>query len=48
MLPGFTTYGTTEMDAVAKVQAHELCVLAERPGHGEAFPEFLAVSFVAA
>jgi hypothetical protein len=38
----------TRTDAVAKVQALALRVLAERLEHGEAVPEFLSVSFQAA
>lgn len=48
ILPGVMTYGTTETDAVAKVQALALRVLAERLEHGEAGPEFLTVTFAAA
>ena len=47
-LPGVLTYGVTRTDAVAKVQALALRVLAERLEHGEAVPEFLTVSFHAA
>jgi len=46
-LPGVLTYGVTRTDAVAKVQALALRVLAERLEHGEADPEFLSVSFQA-
>jgi predicted RNase H-like HicB family nuclease len=35
-LPGVLTYGVTRLDAVAKVQALALRVLAERLEHGEA------------
>jgi hypothetical protein len=38
----------TRTDAVAKVQALALRVLAERLEHGEAVPELLTVSFHAA
>ena len=48
LLPGVLAYGTTETDAVARVQALALRVLAERREHGEAFPEFLTVTFQAA
>lgn len=48
VLPGVLAYGTTETDAVAKVQALALRVLAERLDHGEAVSEFLTVSFQAA
>lgn len=37
-LPGVASYGTTKTDAVAKVQALALRVLAERLEHGEAVP----------
>lgn len=47
-LPGVLTYGVTRPDAVAKVQALALRVLAERLEHGEAVPELLNVSFLAA
>jgi predicted RNase H-like HicB family nuclease len=47
-LPGVASYGTTRIDAVAKVQALALRVLAERLEQGEAVPELLDVSFQAA
>jgi predicted RNase H-like HicB family nuclease len=47
-LPGVLTYGVTRTDAVAKIQALALRVLAERLEHGEAVPELLTVSFHAA
>ena len=47
-LPGVLVYGVTETDAVAKVQALALRVLADRLEHGEAVPEFLNVTFLAA
>lgn len=47
-LPGVLTYGVTKTDAVAKVQALALRVLAERLEQGEAVPEFLNVTFLAA
>jgi predicted RNase H-like HicB family nuclease len=47
-LPGVVSYGTTKTDAVAKVQALALRVLADRLEHGEAVPELLNVSFQAA
>ena len=47
-LPGVQTYGATRTDAVAKVQALALRVLADRLEHGEAAPELLSVSFQAA
>jgi predicted RNase H-like HicB family nuclease len=48
LLPGVAVYGTTRVDAVAKVQALALSVLAERLDNGEAVPELLSVSFQAA
>lgn len=45
VLPGVVAYGTTRVDAIAKVQALALRVLAERLEHGEAVPELLSVSF---
>jgi predicted RNase H-like HicB family nuclease len=47
-LPGVMTYGVTPTDAVAKVQALALRVLAERLEQGEAVPELLTVTFQAA
>ena len=47
-LPGVQSYGVTRTDAVAKIQALALRVLAERLEHGEAVPEYLNVSFHAA
>ena len=47
-LPGVLTYGMTRTDAVAKVQALALRVLAERLEQGEAVPELLTVTFHAA
>lgn len=37
-LPGVLAYGTTETDAIAKVQALARRVLAERLEHGETAP----------
>ncbi|MEX1256917.1 MAG: type II toxin-antitoxin system HicB family antitoxin [Gemmatimonadota bacterium] len=48
VLPGVLAYGTTRVDAVTKVQALALRVLAERLERGEAVPELLSVSFQAA
>jgi predicted RNase H-like HicB family nuclease len=47
-LPGVLAYGVTAADAIARVQALALRVLADRLEHGEAVPEFLTVSFRAA
>src|SRR5690606_18634043 len=47
-LPGVMTYGMTQVDAIARVQALALRVLAERLEHGEAVPELRSVTFQAA
>lgn len=47
-LPGVLVYGQTEEEAIAKVQALALRVLADRIEHGEANPEPMNISFVAA
>ncbi|HVG43247.1 MAG TPA: type II toxin-antitoxin system HicB family antitoxin [Longimicrobium sp.] len=47
-LPGVMTYGRDRSDAVARVQALALRVLADRLEHGEAVAEPLSVSFLAA
>ena len=47
-LPGVLAYGDSQEDAVSKVQALALRVLAERLEHGEAGPELLSISFNAA
>ncbi len=47
-LPGVMAYGVTRADAIARTQALALRVLAERLEHGEAVPELLNVSFLAA
>ena len=47
-VPGVMAYGVTRPDAVARVQALALRVLADRLEHGEAVPEFLNVTFQAA
>ena len=47
-LPGTMCYGTTRDEAIARVQALALRVLAERPEHAEAPAELLDVSFRAA
>jgi predicted RNase H-like HicB family nuclease len=46
-LPGVLVYGRTRADAVARVQALALRVLADRLDNGEAVPEPLGVSFLA-
>ena len=47
-LPGVLSYGADESEALAKVQALALRVLAERLEHREAPGKFLNVSFRAA
>ena len=47
-LPGVMTYGASEDEAMAKVQALALRVVAERLEHGEAGPDLLSISFAAA
>jgi predicted RNase H-like HicB family nuclease len=47
-VPGVLAYGVTRPDAVARVQALALRVLAERLEHGEAVAELLNVTFQAA
>ena len=46
-LPGVMTYGASRPEAIARVQALALRVLAEQLEHGEAAPELLSVSFAA-
>ena len=47
-IPGALVYGTTTQDAVAKVQALALRILADRIEHGEISPELVDLSFRAA
>ena len=47
-LPGVLAYGKTRDDAMVRVQALALRVLAERFERGEAAPALLSVSFRAA
>jgi predicted RNase H-like HicB family nuclease len=47
-LPGVLAYGQTSDEAIAKVQALALRVLADRLEHGEGAPELLNISFAAA
>jgi len=47
-LPGVLAYGDSAQEAVAKVQALALRVIAERLEHGEAGPDLLSISFNAA
>jgi predicted RNase H-like HicB family nuclease len=47
-LPGTMTYGKTREEAMAKVQALALRVVADRLEHAEAAPELVSVVFGAA
>jgi predicted RNase H-like HicB family nuclease len=47
-LPGVLVYGQTKEEALAKVQALALRVLADRLEHGEAAPALMSVAFRAA
>lgn len=47
-LPGVLVYGTDQNDALAKVKALALRVIADRLEHGEATPDLADVSFRAA
>ena len=47
-LPGVLTYGASREEAIARVQALALRVLAERLEHGETKPALIDVSFKAA
>ena len=47
-LPGVMVYGKTREDALAKVQALALRVLADQIEHGEAVRDLITVSFQAA
>ncbi len=47
-LPGVMTYAVTPEDAMARVQALALRVVADRLEQGEAGPELLSISFAAA
>ncbi len=47
-LPGVLVYGQTESEAIAKVQALALRVLADQVEHSEAAPGLMSISFVAA
>ena len=44
-IPGALVYGATTKDAVAKVQALALRILAERIEHSEISPELVNLSF---
>jgi predicted RNase H-like HicB family nuclease len=47
-LPGVMAYGQTEAEAIAKVKALALRVMADRLDHGEAIPELADVFSLAA
>jgi predicted RNase H-like HicB family nuclease len=47
-LPGVMTYGQTVEEAIARVQALALRVVAERLEHGEMSADLVSVSFAAA
>lgn len=47
-LPGALAYGQTHLEAIARVKALALRVLADQLEHGEAAPDMLSVSFAAA
>jgi predicted RNase H-like HicB family nuclease len=46
-LPGVLAYGSTKQEAIAKVQALALHVIADKLEHGEATFELLNLCFVA-
>jgi len=47
-LPGVMVYGHTREEAAARVQALALRVIADRLEHGEAAPDMIRLSFIAA
>ncbi len=47
-MPGVLAYGETREEAVARVQALTLRVLADKLEHGEVTPDLVSVSFAAA
>jgi len=47
-LPGVLAYGASQAEARSKVQALALRVVADRLEHGEAGPDLLDISFIAA
>jgi predicted RNase H-like HicB family nuclease len=47
-LTGVLAYGTRQEEAVSRIQALALRVVAERLEHGEAGPDLLSISFKAA
>lgn len=44
-IPGALVYGQSQQEAIAKVKALALRVLADRLDHGEVEPEMLSISF---
>ena len=47
-LPGVLAYGSTVEEAIARVQALALRVLADRLEHGETGPDLMTISFATA
>jgi len=47
-VPGVMVYGDSREEAAARVQALALRVIADRLEHGEAAPEMIRLSFIAA
>ena len=47
-LPGVQTYGQSRDEAIARVQALALRVIADRLEHGETSPDLLSLTFRAA
>jgi len=47
-VPGVMVYGDSREEAAARVQALTLRVMADRLEHGEAAPEMIRLSFIAA
>ena len=47
-VPGVMVYGDSREEAAARVQAFALRVMADRLEHGEAAPEMIRLSFIAA
>ncbi|HAA30472.1 MAG TPA: HicB family protein [Cyanobacteria bacterium UBA8553] len=47
-MPGVLAYGETREEAIARVQALALRVLADKLEHGEVTPDLVSVSFAAA
>lgn len=47
-LSGVLVYGHTREEAIARVQALALRVIADRLEHGDAAPEMVSLSFIAA